>query len=95
MPRDSALARELHGEAADWMVTDQLLAQVVDQLAKVNRMFATVNRDEEAEPLDFPQPVPRPGGQVEDDTAPGEPQDGPPHPELPSPQELDRLFGAR
>ncbi|MFI6644292.1 hypothetical protein [Streptomyces sp. NPDC050504] len=60
MPRDSALARELHGEAADWSVTDHLLAHAVDQLAEANWMFAMVNRDEEADPLDHPEPIPRP-----------------------------------
>ncbi|MFD3378367.1 MULTISPECIES: hypothetical protein [unclassified Streptomyces] len=61
LPRDSATARELHGEAADWSVTDHLLATVVDQLAEANWMFATVNRDEDSEPLEFPEAVPRPG----------------------------------
>ncbi|MEU9405952.1 hypothetical protein AB0E08_09620 [Streptomyces sp. NPDC048281] len=60
LPRDSATQRELHGEAADWSVTDHLLAAVVDQLAEANWMFATVNRDEDAEPLEYPKPVPRP-----------------------------------
>ncbi|MFJ2264358.1 hypothetical protein ACIOKD_39810 [Streptomyces sp. NPDC087844] len=63
LPRDSATARELHGEAADWSVTDYLLASVVDQLAEANWMFATVNRDEDSEPLKFPAAVPRPGGE--------------------------------
>ncbi|MGP4048307.1 hypothetical protein [Streptomyces sp. 2A115] len=62
LPRDSALLRELHGEAAEWTATDYLLATVVDQLAEANWMFATVNRDEDSEPLDYPQQVPRPGG---------------------------------
>lgn len=61
LPRDSATARELHGESADWSVTDYLLASVVDQLAEANWMFATVNRDEDSEPLEFPEAVPRPG----------------------------------
>ncbi|MEU6589700.1 hypothetical protein ABZ923_10820 [Streptomyces sp. NPDC046881] len=61
LPQDSATLRELHGEAADWSVTDYLLAAVVDQLAEANWMFATVNRDEDAEPLEYPKPVPRPG----------------------------------
>ncbi|WP_457032608.1 hypothetical protein [Kitasatospora sp. P5_F3] len=62
LPRDSALTRELHGDAADWSTTDYLLANVVDHLAVANWMFATINRDEEAEPLDPPEPVTRPGG---------------------------------
>ncbi|MEU6573308.1 hypothetical protein [Streptomyces sp. NPDC046805] len=61
MPRDSAVARELHGEAADWAVTEHLLAHVVDQLAEANWMFATVNADEDSDPLDYPEPVHRPG----------------------------------
>ncbi|MEV7137078.1 hypothetical protein [Streptomyces tauricus] len=63
LPRDSALIRALHGEAADWSVTDYLLAAVVDQLAEANWMFATVNRDEDSEPLEFPEAVPRPGAE--------------------------------
>jgi hypothetical protein len=42
-------------------VTDHLLASAVDHLAVANWMFATVNRDEDAEPLDPPEPVARPG----------------------------------
>lgn len=61
LPQDSATLRELHGEVADWTVGDYLLAAVVDQLTEANWMFATVNRDEDAEPLDYPKPVPRPG----------------------------------
>ncbi|MFG2960025.1 hypothetical protein ACGF5O_40670 [Streptomyces sp. NPDC048291] len=63
LPRDSATLRELHGEATDWSVTDHLLAAVVDQLAEANWMFATVHRDEDAEPLEYPRPVPRPGAE--------------------------------
>lgn len=76
LPRDSALLRALHGEAADWSVTDYLLASAVDQLAEANWMFATVNRDEDAEPLDFPEPVRRPGEEREEpvtDTTPEQP----------------------
>ncbi|MFJ1746094.1 hypothetical protein ACIOJD_07595 [Streptomyces sp. NPDC088116] len=61
LPRDSALARQLHGEAADWSVTDYLLAHAVDQLQEANWMFATVNRDEDSDTLDHPEPVVRPG----------------------------------
>lgn len=61
LPRDSALVRDLHGEAADWAVTDYLLATAVDQLAESNWMFATVNQDEEAEALEYPVAVRRPG----------------------------------
>ncbi|MFF9082859.1 hypothetical protein ACF1BR_24570 [Streptomyces rubiginosohelvolus] len=61
LPRDSALVRDLHGEAADWSVTDYLLATAVDQLAESNWMFATVNQGEEAEALEYPVAVRRPG----------------------------------
>ncbi|WP_328911034.1 hypothetical protein [Streptomyces sp. NBC_00234] len=60
LPRDSGLSRELNGEVADWSVTDYLLAHTVDQLQEANWMFATVNRDEESDPLPRPVPVPRP-----------------------------------
>ncbi|MGK5639714.1 hypothetical protein ACSNOK_15585 [Streptomyces sp. URMC 126] len=72
LPRDSAVTRALHDEAAGWSVTDHLLATAVDHLAVANWMFATVNRDEDAEPAEFPEPVPRPG---EDRTA-KEPAEG-------------------
>lgn len=63
LPRDSAVARELHGETAEWSVSDYLLAAAVDQLAEANWMFATVNQDEDAEPLEYPVPVSRPGAE--------------------------------
>jgi hypothetical protein len=61
LPPDSSYARAVHGEQADWTVTDHLLAAVVDHLAVANWMFATVNRDEDAEPAEYPEPLPRPG----------------------------------
>ncbi|MET7849478.1 hypothetical protein AB0D78_07860 [Streptomyces avermitilis] len=64
LPRDSATLHEIHHDAADWSVTDYLLASVVDQLAESNWMFATVHRDEDAEPLEYPTPVPRPGAEA-------------------------------
>ncbi|MFC8429406.1 hypothetical protein [Streptomyces sp. NPDC057253] len=62
LPADSSFARAVHGEQADWSVTDHLLAAVVDHLAVANWMFATVHRDEDAEPADYPEAVPRPSG---------------------------------
>ncbi|WP_280854241.1 hypothetical protein [Streptomyces sp. SAI-041] len=62
LPADSSFARAVHGEQADWTVTDHLLAAVVDHLAVANWMFATVNRDEDTEPAEYPEAVPRPGG---------------------------------
>ncbi|WP_406296173.1 hypothetical protein [Embleya sp. NBC_00888] len=58
---DSAVLRALHGEGADWSVTDHLLANAVDYLAAANWMFATVNSDPDAAAIDFPDPTPRPG----------------------------------
>ncbi|MFD9906370.1 hypothetical protein [Streptomyces sp. NPDC059063] len=89
LPRDSALHRELHGEAAQWSVTDYLLAHAVDQLAESNWMFAAVNRDEEADPLPHPEPIPRP----DTPPSPPEPSEAPPSeappPEAPPPEGPD------
>ncbi|MFF9868495.1 hypothetical protein ACF1G0_24355 [Streptomyces sp. NPDC013953] len=87
MPRDSALARALHGEAAEWGVSDYLLAAAVDHLAESNWMFATVNQDEDAEALEYPKPVPRPDGGEAEESAP--PESGP---ATPGPAELSRFF---
>ncbi|MFF1381173.1 hypothetical protein [Streptomyces sp. NPDC058308] len=68
------MARETEGEAVEWSVGDYLLAHVVDQLAQSNWMFATVNQDEDADPLDPPQPIPRPGADpLPDDTGDDQP----------------------
>jgi hypothetical protein len=61
LPADSSFARAVNGEAAEWGVTEHLLAAVADQLAAANWMFATVNRDEDAEALPYPEPIARPG----------------------------------
>ncbi|MGP2441694.1 hypothetical protein [Streptomyces sp. JW3] len=68
LPRDSAVNRDLHGEAADWSVTDHLLAAAVDHLAAANWMFASVNSEEGDQP-EPPAPVPRPGDGAEADDA--------------------------
>ncbi|MEU9855453.1 hypothetical protein [Streptomyces sp. NPDC047974] len=60
LPRDSALQRDLHGEVAEWSVTDHLLAAVVDHLAVANWMFSCVNGAEDGDAPEFPEPVPRP-----------------------------------
>ncbi|MFI6057493.1 hypothetical protein [Streptomyces sp. NPDC051286] len=65
LPRDSAVMRDLHGEEVEWSVTDRLLATAVDQLADANWMFAIVHRDEDADPVDCPEPIPRPGSKEE------------------------------
>lgn len=97
LPRDSATLDGLHGEAAQWSVTDYLLASVIDQLAEANWMFATVNRDEDADPLEYPKPVPRPG--TTDPAPDPAPSRGPSTPPSdtgtehnPSPAELAQFF---
>ncbi|MCC8335825.1 hypothetical protein LMJ38_07725 [Streptomyces sp. R1] len=86
MPRDSVVNRELHGDGAEWTVTDYLLAAAVDHLAAANWMFASVNTDEDSEPPEPPVPVPRPGDNAvaatADETA-GQP----------TPADLLRFFG--
>ncbi|MER5862348.1 hypothetical protein [Kitasatospora sp. NPDC002040] len=74
LPRDSNTVRALHGEAAEWTLTDHLLAAAVDHLAVANWMFLSVNRDEDSDPPERPEPVPRPGDDEEQDDEPQEPQ---------------------
>ncbi|MEV5606814.1 hypothetical protein [Streptomyces sp. NPDC052225] len=89
LPRDSALTRELVGEAAEWTVTDHLLAHIADQLAEANWMFATVNRDEDTDPIEYPAPFPRPGAEDSPSAAAPEAE---PALQRPSPAELTRFF---
>ncbi|MFI6699343.1 hypothetical protein ACIBJC_10275 [Streptomyces sp. NPDC050509] len=89
MPRDSALTHELHGEEAEWSVTDHLLAAAVDHLAAANWMFATVNTDESADAPDPPLPVPRPGDPAPADATTNPP---PPEPDPPTHADLTRFF---
>lgn len=80
LPRDSATIRDTDGEAAEWGVTDYLLAAVVDHLAAANWMFSVVNGDGESDPPEQPVPVPRPGDADEG----GERSEGRPVEETPS-----------
>ncbi|GAA3072654.1 hypothetical protein GCM10017562_45170 [Streptomyces roseofulvus] len=89
LPRDSALQRALHGEAAEWSVTDHLLAATVDHLAISNWMFQCVNGSEDGDQPDPPQPVPRPGAGGEE-TPDGGPEEAP---EAVSAGDLARFFG--
>ncbi|MFG2128289.1 hypothetical protein ACGFNV_10860 [Streptomyces sp. NPDC048751] len=95
LPRDSALNRDLHGEAAEWSVTDHLLAAAVDHLAAANWMFATVNTAEDGEAPEPPVPVPRPGDPPEEERdapvgdTPAPTEDN----SAPSPVQLARFFG--
>ncbi|QGZ50435.1 hypothetical protein GPZ77_20540 [Streptomyces sp. QHH-9511] len=67
LPQDSAVQRELHGEAAEWSITDHLLAATVDHLAVANWMFQCVNSGEDDDPPEPPKPVPRPGSNADAD----------------------------
>jgi hypothetical protein len=80
LPRDAALVRELHGETAEWGLTEHLLAATVDQLAISNWLFVSANRDEHAEPPERPKAVPRPG--IEEEEAPAA-----------SPEQIAAFFG--
>ncbi|GAA4006743.1 hypothetical protein [Streptomyces plumbiresistens] len=76
LPRDSALNRDLHGEAAEWSVTDHLLAATVDHLAAANWMFMCVNSSEDGDQPEPPVPVPRPGDAAEEGEAGKEREEG-------------------
>lgn len=90
LPPDSAFVRAREGEAAEWRLTDHLLAAVVDHLAIANWMYASVNRDEYADPPEAPVPVPRPGAEAAD-TPEGAAPSATDH--APTAAELARFFG--
>ncbi|MEV5968667.1 hypothetical protein [Streptomyces sp. NPDC051921] len=94
LPADSAVQRNLHGEAAEWSVTDHLLAAAVDHLATANWMFMCVNTDEDGEQPDPPQPVPRPGDspEGEEEGKGGAGTSGAEGAEVVSPHQLARFF---
>ncbi|WP_329265571.1 hypothetical protein OG223_31495 [Streptomyces sp. NBC_01478] len=96
LPHDSALNRELHGEAADWSVTDHLLAAAVDHLAAANWMFASVNSEEGDQP-DPPAPVPRPSYEQpetgDEETPGGDTEETAAADTAPSTVQLARFFG--
>jgi hypothetical protein len=70
LPVESALVRALHGEEAQWGLTEHLLASAVDQLAAGTWMFATVHTPEDGSPPRRPEPVPRPGLSTAEETTP-------------------------
>lgn len=98
LPRDSAVNHDLHGESAEWSVTDYLLAAAVDHLASANWMFAMVNSGDDSDPPDPPVPVPRPGDEPEGTDSTGQAGDGTASgggsgtAEAPSSSELVRFF---
>ncbi|MEU8616689.1 hypothetical protein [Streptomyces sp. NPDC048623] len=71
LPQDGAVQREIHGESAEWSLSDHLLAAAVDHLAVANWMFQCVNSDEDGDQPEFPKPVPRPGVKDEDEDGEG------------------------
>ncbi|WP_205648109.1 hypothetical protein [Actinomadura rubteroloni] len=71
LPRDSAFARELHGEESAWGLGEHLLASVIDHLAIGNWLFTSAHTAEGESPPDPPVPVPRPGVADEEDETPG------------------------
>ncbi|MEU2231366.1 hypothetical protein [Streptomyces vietnamensis] len=94
LPAEGAVQREIHGESAEWSLSDHLLAAVVDHLAAANWMFQCVNSSEDDETPDPPKPVPRPGltdedGQEEQGEESAEEGAGP----AVSPTALARFFG--
>ncbi|QDY78505.1 hypothetical protein FQU76_20615 [Streptomyces qinzhouensis] len=96
LPRDSAVARAVNGESADWSLTDYLLAAAVDQLAIANWLFTCVNSDdppEQPEPVPRPQLPPDPAEDSMDSSAPGAPSSATASTAPPGPAELARFFG--
>ncbi|MFF4184447.1 hypothetical protein ACFYZ9_14760 [Streptomyces sp. NPDC001691] len=95
LPRDSAVNRDLHGEAVEWDASTHLLAATVDHLAVANWMTATINSGEDAESLEYPEAVPRPSGNSA--LTPVEPPagtaDDASSPEFPTPDQLAQFFG--
>lgn len=93
MPRDSAVNRDLYGEAMEWDASTHLLAAAVDHLAVANWMTATINGGEDSEPLDYPEPTPRPTLRTSDpeESELGDPQVSEPD-AFPTPSELTRFF---
>lgn len=61
LPRDAALVRALHGEEAEWGLTEHLLAAAVDHLAAGNWLFASAHTPENGDPPPRPDPIQRPG----------------------------------
>lgn len=83
LPRGAALSRALHGDDAEWGLTEHLLAAVVDQLAISNWLFATAHTPEHTAPPERPDPIPRPGLDVAEPTSPSA-----------SPEQIAAFFGA-
>lgn len=57
LPAGSAVARAVHGDAAQWSLSDQLLASAVDALHVANWQRS----EDGAKGRNRPRPIPRPG----------------------------------
>lgn len=64
LPADSELARERHGEAADWKRSDHLLRIIADRISDLTWVYTAANS--ETEPP-RPEPLPYPGMDDEQD----------------------------
>lgn len=60
LPHDSAIARAVHGEQADWGPVEHLLAGVIDRLEVANWQRANHGAKKAAQSKP-PKPMPRPG----------------------------------
>lgn len=87
LPRESALMRAAHGEAADWGIGEHLLAAAIDHLAAGNWMFATAHASDRASPPPRPEPVPRPGLE-------GHPEKTPSQTRSATPEEIAAFLGS-
>lgn len=76
----------MHGEAAEWGVSEHLLAAAVDHLAAGNWMFAAANSPEHAALPERPEPVPRPDVNGMDQHRPDEQRSA-------TPEEIAAFFG--
>ncbi|MFE9536230.1 hypothetical protein [Streptomyces sp. NPDC006691] len=78
----------------EWDSSTHLLAAAVDHLAVANWMTATINSGEDADPLDYPEAVPRPDGSQADTSMNDESGTigSPPADSLPAPADLARFF---
>jgi hypothetical protein len=81
LPREAALVRALHGDAADWGLSEHLLAATVDEIAVGNWLFVSANTPENADPPERPRPIPRPGDEETETPAA-------------TPEEIAAFFGA-
>lgn len=76
----------------EWDSTTHLLAAAVDHLAVANWMTATINSGEDADPLDYPEAVPRPNNPRHDAEVAAQPDELSVATMAPTSAELARFF---